>query len=475
MHSPISLAGLVDELRDVAHVDTRSDLVDDCDITDVFHDSRRVEVASLFCAVPGAAVDGHDFASRALDRGAAALLVEHYVDLDVPQLRVANVREVMPHAAAVVHGRPSSELNVFGITGTNGKTTTTHLLSSILRAAGQQTHVIGTLAGAHTTPESPELQRELRRAVRGGVQVVAAEVSSHALAQHRVDATEFAVAAFSNLTPDHLDYHGTMDRYFAAKRRLFDGRARHELINVDDTWGERLARERAHSVHVSNNDVDTLDVSIAGTRVRWRGLDMVVPIAGAMNVSNALMAAEAARLLGVDDDAIATAMGTADAVPGRMQRVRPTPRSNEPTVIVDYSHTPDSLERALVTIRSVHPDGNVLVVFGCGGDRDAAKRPLMGRVAQQGADRVFVTSDNPRSEDPQSIVDEILIGATDTQRVVSLINRREAIRQALSAATPSDVVLIAGKGHETTQTIGDQVLPFDDVAVAVEMLGEVHT
>lgn len=473
MSAGISLADLVGELREVARVDVRADVPESCEITDVFQDSRSVDVASLFCAVPGAAVDGHDFASRAVDRGAAALLVERYVDLDVPQLRVANVRQVMPHAAAVVHGRPSLGLNVFGITGTNGKTTTTHLLASVLRAAGQVTHVIGTLAGTHTTPEGPELQRELRQAVRDGVHVVAAEISSHALAQHRVDATEFAIAAFSNLTPDHLDFHGTMDRYFDAKRRLFDGRARHELINVDDPWGRRLAGERTHALPVSNDAVETIDLSIAGTRVRWRDLDMVVPIAGAMNVSNALMAAEAARLLGVDDDTIAASMATAESVPGRMQPVRLTHRDDEPTVIVDYSHTPDSLERALATIRSVHSKGRVLVVFGCGGDRDVAKRPLMGRVAHDGADKVFVTSDNPRSEDPQTIIDQIVVGMTNASHTTALADRREAIRQALADATPADVVLIAGKGHETTQTIGDQVLPFDDVAVASEFLNEV--
>jgi len=472
MSARITLEGLVDELRSIAQIDLRPERPVG-PLVDVFHDSRQVEPATLFCAVPGATVDGHDYAAAAVDRGAAALLVERFLDLEVPQLRVASVREIMPHAAALVHGRPSTEVDIFGITGTNGKTTTTHLLASILESTGRATHLIGTLSGLHTTPEAPELQRELRYAVDNGVQVVAAEVSSHALAQHRVDATEFAIAAFSNLTPDHLDFHGTMDNYFAAKRRLFDGRARHELINIDDPWGEQLARERPDAVRVSNDSVDTLDVSIDGTRVKWRGHEMLVPIAGAMNVANALMAAEAARLLGVEPEVVAAAMASAGSVRGRMQSVRPSPHADEPTVIVDYSHTPDSLERALATIRSVHRDGRVLVVFGCGGDRDRPKRPLMGRVAELGADLVFVTSDNPRSEEPQAIIDEILGGIADSTAVRATTDRRQAIREALAAATPNDVVLIAGKGHETTQTIGDDVFPFDDVVVAAELLSEV--
>lgn len=472
MTPDVMLNDLVEELRTVASIDVQGDMTTAAAIADVFHDSRRVAAASLFCAVPGAEADGHDYAADAVDRGAAALLVERFVDAEVPQLRVARVREVMPHAAAVVNGHPSRELDVFGITGTNGKTTTTHLLSSVLAAAGRSTHVIGTLAGSHTTPEAPELQRELRQAVDNGVEVVAAEISSHALDQHRVDGTEFAVAAFSNLTPDHLDYHDTMDKYFEAKRRLFDGRARHELINVDDPWGERLSGERPTALRISNSDVTLVNVSIAGTQVRWRDADMVVPIPGAMNVSNALMAAEAARLLGIDTGTVASAMGSATSVPGRMQRVRAVQPDGEPTVIVDYSHTPDSLELALKTIHAVHSTGRVLVVFGCGGDRDRTKRPLMGRVAEQHAHLLFVTSDNPRSEDPQAIIDEIATGIVDQGNTRFIVDRRDAINTALAASRVGDVVLIAGKGHETTQTIGDTELPFDDVLVATELLTE---
>lgn len=475
MAAAVTLHDVVAELRTQVHVDVEGVLRPDVALVDVFHDSRRVTPSSLFCAVPGAVADGHAFVHTAVERGAAALLVERFVEEDVPQLRVACVRDVMPRAAAYVHGHPSRQLDVFGITGTNGKTTTTHLLASLLVAAGRNTHVIGTLSGLHTTPEAPEFQRELRGAVEAGVQVVAAEISSHALHQHRVDATEFAVAAFSNLTADHLDYHGTMDRYFDAKRRLFDGRARRELINVDDDWGEYLARERTAAQRVSNDDVTVLKVGIDGTLVLWRDNEMLVPIPGAMNVANALIAAEAALLLGIDAPTIAAAMGLAPSVPGRMQRVRPEGSDpTEPTVIVDYSHTPDSLERALQTIRQVHGDGRVLTVFGCGGDRDRTKRPLMGQVAERHADLVYVTSDNPRSEDPRSIIDQIVAGMDEPGRALVCEDRRDAITAALAEARPDDVVLIAGKGHESTQTIGDKKFPFDDVTVAREVLDEAN-
>lgn len=443
-------------------------------LSDVTHDSRSVGPGSLFCAVPGARFDGHDFASASVERGAAALMVERWVDVACPQLRVNNVRAAMPLAAAAVHRHPSKSLDVFGITGTNGKTTTVHLLASILRSDGRSAQVVGTLKGAHTTPEGPDFQRLLSDAVDRNVSVVCAEVSSHALDQYRVDGTNFAVAAFTNLTADHLDYHHDMASYFAAKSRLFDGRADHELINVDDPWGQRLAEQRKSASRVTLQDVTVNNVGLSGTDFTWRGRNARVPLAGSMNVANAVMAAESARLLGVRDEAVVAGLAEAQPVPGRMEQVR-VPDMNTalaPTVIVDYSHTPDSLERALATLRSVHPNGRLRVVFGCGGDRDRMKRPLMGEAASRGADQVFVTSDNPRSEPPLAIIDEILTGIADRERIVVESDRRAAIAMAIAVSMPNDVILVAGKGHERTQTIGSDVLDFDDVEVSAELLSE---
>lgn len=450
------------------------------EITDVMHDSRRVGDGTLFCAVPGLTVDGHDFLASAKGNGAAAALVERYIDAPelaaMPQLRVDDVRRSMAHAASIVHGRPSQALNVFGITGTNGKTTTTNLLADILGHVGAECSVIGTLDGIHTTPESTDLQRTLRALADGGVDVVSLEVSSHALDQGRVDATDFAVAAFSNLTPDHLDYHGDMQSYFDAKAQLFDGRANHELINVDDPWGRRLAGQRPNAVPVTMGAVDITREHLAGTEFTWRDCTTSVAIPGRMNVANALMALEAAALLvDVDDQSIADGLGASGSVDGRMQVVPPT-AEGQPTVVVDYSHTPDSIERALETLRSsMAGRGHLGIVFGCGGDRDRAKRPLMARAAEQGADRVYLTSDNPRTEEPQAIIDDALGGVDDRSAVIVEVDRRRAIERAIIDAGPADVVLIAGKGHERTQTIGAKKLPFDDVAVAQEILKALDT
>jgi len=459
--------GAIDELGATTMRAEQADAV--TEVVDVVHDSRKASPHSLFCAVPGLTVDGHDYIDAAHKRGAVAALVEHFAEVDTPQIRVGNVRQAMAHAAALVHGRPSAELAVFGITGTNGKTTTTKLLASILASAGRSCHVIGTLAGAHTTPESTDLQRQLRAAVTAGHDVVALEVSSHALDQCRADATEFAVAAFSNLTPDHLDYHHDMASYFEAKARLFDGRARSEIINIDDPWGTRLAARRPGALAVSLHDIQIVNETIAGTEFNWRGHVARVPLPGHMNVANALMACEAALLLGLDESEIAVGLQSAEPVSGRMQLVQ-APTTELPTVVVDYSHTPDSIERALQTLRSVERGGQLSIVFGCGGDRDRSKRPLMAAAAEAGADRVYLTSDNPRSEDPLAIIADALVGFDASGNVVIEPDRREAIRRAIIDAGPGDAILIAGKGHEKTQTVGDDVLPFDDVLVAQEML-----
>lgn len=439
----------------------------DAELNDATHDSRQAAPGVVFCAVPGATFDGHDFAATAVNAGSATLLVNRWIDATATQIRVDDVRAAMPAVAAAVHGHPSRELAVFGVTGTNGKTTTTNLLAAVMRAVGSKVAVVGTLSGLHTTPEATDFQRRLRQAANNGVDVVAAEISSHALEQHRADSIHFAVAAFSNLTPDHLDYHDTMESYFEAKARLFDGRAAHELINVDDQWGARLAAGRSDARQLSLRDVRILDASATGTTFAWRTHDVRLPIPGDMNVANALMAAEAALLLGAEAAAIAAALGQSPQVPGRMERVEV---DGDVTAIVDYSHTPDSIARALATIRNSSPDAAVTIVFGCGGDRDRTKRPLMGRAAEVGADLVIVTSDNPRSEDPSAIIAEAVAGMHSPTAAVIEPDRRSAIGLAVAQTPAGGVILIAGKGHERTQTIGDDVLPFDDVAVARELL-----
>jgi len=438
------------------------------ELHDVVQDSRTAASGSLFCAVPGLTVDGHDYVAAAVSRGAEAAMVERFVDTPCAQIKVGSVRRSMAYASALVHHNPSRELAVVGVTGTNGKTTTTQLLSSIVTSAGRSCRVIGTLDGAHTTPESPELQRQLRAAADDGIDVVAIEVSSHALDQHRADATEFAVALFSNLTPDHLDYHVDMEHYFEAKARLFDGRAKVELINIDDPWGQRLAAERTNATKVSLADVRVDTETITGTEFEWRGHHVWVPLPGRMNVANALMAAESALLLGLNEAEIASGLATATRVPGRMQLVLEV-ADDQPTVVVDYSHTPDSIERALQTLLAV-TQGSVSIVFGCGGDRDRSKRPLMASAAETWSSAVYLTNDNPRSEDPLEIVADVLRGFDRPDLVRIETDRRLAIERAIIDADPGDVVLIAGKGHEMTQTIGSTVLPFNDVQVARSIL-----
>jgi len=460
----------LEQVEEIGPIEARvSADVASAEFDDVVHDSRQANSSTLFCAVPGLTVDGHDFIEGAVSLGASTVLVERFVSTAAAQLKVGSVRQAMAHAAAIVHSRPSADVAVVGITGTNGKTTTTQLLASILGASGKTCAVIGTLDGLHTTPESTALQRELRAAAAAGMDVVALEVSSHALDQHRVDATRFAVAAFSNLTPDHLDYHHDMESYFEAKARLFDGRAAHEVINVDDPWGARLAESRPDAINVSLRDLTIETETIAGSSFVWRGLQASVALPGQMNLANALMAMECARLLGMADEQIVAGLAAADPVAGRMQIVD-TVTPNQPAVVVDYSHTPDSIERALATLRAVGPGGAVSIVFGCGGDRDRLKRPMMGQAAERGADRVYLTSDNPRSEDPMDIINDALGGFETPDLVIVDPDRKNAIARAIIDAGPADVILIAGKGHEKTQTIGSDVLPFDDVRVAQDIL-----
>ena len=418
---------------------------------------------TLYCCLPGARTDGHDFADAAVTSGAVALLVERELALDVAEVLVDSTRAAMGPIAAAFYNHPSRDLRVVGVTGTNGKTTTAQLLKAVLDA-----ETIGNLqSGGLNTPEAPELQARLARFRDAGAEAVAMEVSSHALAQHRVDGIDFAAAVFTNLTRDHLDYHGTMDDYFATKARLFEpGRSALGVVNADDPYGARLLAHADIPMHpYAMDDAAGLTMAPNGSAFTWRGVDVDLKLPGRFNVMNALAAATTCAALGVDPTHIAQRLGTVQAVHGRFDRVD----EGQPfTVLVDYAHTPDALEQVLKAAREMTvADARVIVVFGAGGDRDRGKRPVMGKTAASLADVAVLTSDNPRSEDPMAIIDEVLDG-NDGLTVVP--DRHDAIDFAIAQARPDDVVVIAGKGHETGQIVGDHVLPFDDRDVAAEAI-----
>jgi len=439
-------------------------------ITGVVHDSRRVAPGSLFCCVPGTTVDGHEFAEAAVAAGAAALVVERLLPVDVPQVMVPDARVAMGLLAASFFDHPSRTLLLVGVTGTNGKTTTTALIASILDSAGLPCGVIGTLTGKHTTPEATELQARLAAFRDEGKRAVAMEVSSHALALHRVVGCRFAVSVFTNLGRDHLDLHGTPERYFAAKASLFTPQLSDRgVVNVDDRHGQLLADSPSIPITpFSVHDATEVVVTPSHHEYDWRGQHIHVGIGGEFNMMNSLAAATAAGELGVEPASIAAALASAPAVPGRFEAVRAGQGFD---VIVDYAHTPDGLHAALSAARAASP-GELIVVFGCGGDRDREKRPQMGAVAAELADRVVITSDNPRSEDPLEIINAVSAGVPDDYRarVVTEPDRRLAFALAFQLANDGDVVVIAGKGHETTQTVGTREFPFDDRAVARELL-----
>jgi UDP-N-acetylmuramoyl-L-alanyl-D-glutamate--2,6-diaminopimelate ligase len=439
------------------------------EITSVVHDTRTVAPGALFCCVPGSRVDGHDLAPEAAARGAAALLVERPTGAGLPEVHVEQVRQAMGPVAAAFWRHPSRGMRVAGVTGTSGKTTTTHLLRSIFEAAGWPAAVIGTLTGARTTPEAPELQAALAAERDAGRAAVAMEVSSHALAMHRVAGTRFAVSVFTNLSPDHLDFHIDMDDYFEAKASLFvPGLSDAAVVNLDDPRGRQLADRRLVPTE-GFTLADAADLRVGPSRCsfRWRGQTVDLPLGGRFNVSNALAAATAAARLGLGPEVIAAGLAASGVVPGRFEAVD----EGQPfTVLVDYAHKPDALAKALAAARDAAPEGRVLVVFGAGGDRDATKRPAMGEVASAGADQVLLTSDNPRGEDPLAIIDEVRAGMRDTAGLTVEPDRRSAIHLAVDRAEPGDVVLIAGKGHEQVQVVGDTELPFDDSEVARQAL-----
>jgi UDP-N-acetylmuramoyl-L-alanyl-D-glutamate--2,6-diaminopimelate ligase len=470
--------GLLEDLPRSLLVELRGTLPDS--LVDLTHDSRQVGPGWAFACVPGGQLDGHDFAAQAVDAGATLVIVERPLPATVvghtPQLVVTDVRRAMGFAAASVHGHPASSLTIVGVTGTNGKTTTTRFIGSILRAAGREERELGTLSGARTTPEAPDLQRRLAEFVRDGVDTVVMEVSSHALALHRVAGTRFDVAVFTNLGRDHLDLHESMEAYFRAKASLFmPDLSDMGITNLDDPYGRLLLDVAAiEMIGYSRDDAEELTVGIDHHRFVWRGQPVSVPIGGDFNVANSLAALNAATALGIDADTAARGLAEVPPVPGRFEVV--SDPAADVAVVVDYAHTPEGLEHVLRSVRVLAP-GRVIAVFGCGGDRDSDKRPLMGAAASTHADVVVVTSDNPRHEDPQAIVDAVVDGIEGRyrDRVSVELDRGKAIEWAIGAARPGDVVVIAGKGHETTQTIGDQARPFDDRAVAravLQVLGD---
>ncbi len=451
----------------------------------VEHDHRRLAArpassgaGPLFCCLVGEHHDGHDLAGEAVAAGAVAFLCERPLGESAagrPQLVVGpgRGRPAMAEAACAVSGDPASFLTTIGVTGTNGKTTTTHLLLAILEEAGYEASVIGTLSGARTTPEAPELQEQLASARRRGEEssrpaAVALEVTSHALVQHRVDGYCHDVAVFTNLSQDHLDFHKTMEAYFAAKASLFTpAHARAGVVNRDDAYGRRLLELSCIPTEsFSLAEAEGLRLSRSGSRFLLHGHEVSLCLLGRFNVENALAAAAAARLLGVDPARIAAGLSRAAPVRGRFEQVE---NSLGLAVVVDFAHTPAGLEQALAALRPLlGREGRLLVVFGAGGDRDREKRPLMGRAAAAGAEVVVVTSDNPRHEEPEAIIAEVVAGCQGAGELHVEPDRRRAIALGLSLAAEDDIVLVAGKGHETTQQLGDELVAFDDRLVVGE-------
>lgn len=466
--------------------------------TDVTHDSRQVREATLFAAIKGATVDGHRFIDDVMRRGASGVISEY----DAPDgfggawLKVADARVALAKAASIINGEPSHMLDLVGVTGTNGKTTTTYLCYALAEAAGVKPAMLTTVEyrigdrseeAVRTTPEASDTNRFLKQAVDAGCGFAAMEASSQAIDLHRCDWLRFRVAVFTNLTQDHLDYHGTMENYFDAKKKLFDGRLGEKpgasVINIDDEWGAKLAeelKENGQKVVTISQRLDSVadlvaenvEVSLlSGTtfllKTSQGERQIGSPLVGRPHVYNMLTATAAALELGYDLDAIVNGLAKCVGAPGRFERV---PHDGDFAVVVDYAHTDDALLNTLQTARPL-TDGRVITVFGCGGDRDKTKREPMGRVAGENSDVVFITSDNPRTEDPLKIIQAIEVGVKATGRDFrSISDRRLAIREAIKEAKTGDVVIIAGKGHENYQIIGNEKFHFDDREVAAEAI-----
>jgi UDP-N-acetylmuramoyl-L-alanyl-D-glutamate--2,6-diaminopimelate ligase len=454
------------------------------EIADLAYDTRGVSEGALFFCVRGERVDGHALAREAVERGAVALVVERPLDEEVPQLVVSDSRAAMAVAADVFFREPTKELEVAGVTGTNGKTTTVFLLRSMLEASGRQAGLVGTVewivggesrAAPFTTPEAIDLQRLFAEMRDAGDRAVTLEASSHGAALHRLDRVRFDALAFTNLSQDHLDLHRTMEEYFQAKRRLFTGaQPPPAAVNISDAWGRRLADEleRAHRAPLvtfglddgAEVRADDLELTPEGSRFTAAGMTIETRLRGVFNVENVLASVAVGLLLDLDDKAIREGVARVPEIAGRFE---PIDEGQPFSVLVDYAHTPDSLETVLSAARGL-TENRVIVVFGAGGDRDRGKRPAMGKVAAELADVAIVTSDNPRSEDPLAIIQDVLQGAGLDVEIDP--DRRTAIERAVRLADAGDVVVIAGKGHELGQDVAGVVHPFDDRVVAREAL-----
>ena len=468
------------------------------DIAGVTHDSRKVRENYLFAALPGQLHNGTDFVGDAIERGAIAVLHEDRVDLParVTGIQASDARRALAEAACALYEFPSQELQMIGVTGTNGKTTTAFCIREFMAAAGRTPGMLGTvryeigkrvIPASRTTPESPDLQAMLRQMLTAGCRSAVMEVSSHALEQQRVRGIDYDVGVFTNLTREHLDYHGTMPTYFSAKAKLFDGLGQQQkkavaVVNIDDEWGRQLLECRTARVQqVTYSGQGAADVraeqiqlyedrSTFALKTPWGDAPIDMPLIGRFNVSNVLAACAACGSLGVDPGLMAQVLRGMSQVPGRVEAIH-----NELgiRVFVDYAHTADALENVMRALREF-ATGRLIVVFGCGGDRDREKRPAMGRVAAYYADRSIITTDNARSEDPADIAVEVMAGFEADARVEIVLDRQEAIAHALASALPGDTVLIAGKGHENYQEIKHVIQPFDDREVVRAVLRSVE-
>ena len=444
----------------------------------ITHDSRSVASGNVFACFRGERADGHVHAANSVAAGAVALLVDHRLTdvADVPQLVVSDTRRAVGPASAAAWGDPADRMITVGITGTNGKTTTAQIVAAMLESCGVSTGVVGTLHGPRTTPEAPDLHRALAAFADEGRGAVVMEVSSHALALHRVDGTRFDVVAFTNFGHDHLDLHGSPEAYFRAKAALFTPEfAPVAVVNIGDPHGQLLAdsiESTMDVVEVHTDEIDHLEVTASGHRYRWRDRDVMCALGGRFNVDNSLLSLHVADRLDVDLDRAVESLASLDAIPGRFEIIdHPAASERGIIIVVDYAHTPDGLEVLLRSARSI-TQGRLVSVFGCAGNRDREKRPVMGEVAARLSDIAIATSDNPRGEDPDTIIDDVLAGVADDyrSRVTRQQDRRLAVRHALDIAERGDVVVIAGKGHETSQDLGHEVVEFDDRAVARDEL-----
>jgi len=441
----------------------------DPEVNRVIHDSREVIEGDIFCCLRGEITDGHNYIQEAINLGASAILAEEASGFNIPTFLVENVRTVLPRFSSRIVGNPSKEISVVGVTGTNGKTSVVSMLAEILLTHGISTATIGTLTGLLTTPESPELQRELRKYCSSGVEVVAMEVSSHSLVQKRVDETYFSTVAFTNLSHDHLDFHAKMENYYRAKGLLFSRKFSEKAVITTDSEYGRSYFEKAIS---SGMEVEAFSIKNRNvvfeqksSSFDWRGERVTIPLGGPFAFANALLSAEIAIQLGLGVQEIIPGLSSLNGIHGRFESV---PVTQEVSAIIDYAHTPAALAELLAGCQKIVA-GRIILVFGCGGDRDSEKRPLMGEVASMGADVNILTSDNPRGEDAEKIISEIISGMAGKPQIVE-VDRQKAIEEAVNEAEPGDLIVIAGRGHEEYQEIQGNIIPLSDRAVLLDVI-----